>query len=318
MPSSKALVVVTSLWLLILNIEAAPSFVYHTCINTTTYTPNSTFQSNLNLLLSVLSSNSAHKWFYTATVGDDASSLAIGLFLCRGDVTIEVCNDCVVNAGKDLVQRCPRDEVAYIWYDECMLRYDNRSFVGSMGDAPWEWFWYGSDVTEPNHFAQVLGGIMDGLATRASSNQPLDDQNVTRFATGEANFSSLLNIYGLAQCTPDLSGIDCYRCLRLCIGVLAGCCNGKPRARVLHASCNLRYDMFPFYRSNMMFPFNSSTARAPPLTRATSSGGEGKISKHTFIALVAPIVASLALLAIGLCLLVGKQRRKYNSLEKEN
>ncbi|CAK9185757.1 unnamed protein product, partial [Ilex paraguariensis] len=172
MPSSKALVVVTSLWLLILNIEAAPSFVYRTCINTTTYTPNSTFQSNLNLLLSVLSSNSTQKWFYNASVGDDVSSTAYGLFLCRGDVTIEVCNDCVVSAGKDIVQRCPREKVAYIWYDECMLRYNND-------ELPREYQWDGNDVTEPNRFAQVLGGIMDGLATQASSDQPLDDQNVT-------------------------------------------------------------------------------------------------------------------------------------------
>ncbi|CAK9185756.1 unnamed protein product, partial [Ilex paraguariensis] len=268
---SKALVVLTSLWLLILNAEAAPSFFYHLCsntptntpINATTNTPNSTFQSNLNLLLSDLSSNSTHKWFYNASVGNDASSPAYGLFLCRGDVTIDVCNDCVVTAGKDIVHRCPRKEVAYIWYDECMLHYNNRFFFASLDATPIELFrWSGYDVREPNRFAQVLGGIMDDLATRASSDQPLDDENVTRFATGEANFTSLQTIYGLLQCTPDLSKFDCNRCLRMSIAILADCCNAKIGARVLHPNCNL---MYPFYRS---------TAREPPPTRATSSGGK--------------------------------------------
>nr|POF07756.1 cysteine-rich receptor-like protein kinase 25 [Quercus suber] len=90
--------------------EAAPTYQFHYCSDET-FNPNSTYQSNLNLLLSSLSSNSSiESGFYNITVGQNSSNNTIyGLFLCRGDVTTEVCQDCVATATKNIVQQyCPR------------------------------------------------------------------------------------------------------------------------------------------------------------------------------------------------------------------
>ncbi|KAJ0080912.1 hypothetical protein Patl1_11012 [Pistacia atlantica] len=76
---------------------ADPTYVYHFCSNTTTFSINSTYQSNLNLLLSSLpsnanSSNGFFNGFYNTTLGQGPNKVYI-LFLCRGDVTTSVCQD---------------------------------------------------------------------------------------------------------------------------------------------------------------------------------------------------------------------------------
>ncbi|KAK7831139.1 cysteine-rich receptor-like protein kinase 25 [Quercus suber] len=129
--------------------EAAPTYRSHYCSDAT-FTPNSTYQSNLNLVLSSLFSNSSiESGFYNITVGQNSSNNKIyGLFLCRRDVTTEVCQDCVATATKNTVQQyCPRRRAVVIWYDECMLRYSKPNFFIIMDDPSFS-KWDNSTVAE--------------------------------------------------------------------------------------------------------------------------------------------------------------------------
>jgi hypothetical protein len=87
--------------------EAAPAYVYHACPNTTTFTTNSTYQSNLNRLLASLTSNANRSMgFYNTTVSSGNSvDKVYGLFLCRGDLTADACRNCAAYATKDVVER---------------------------------------------------------------------------------------------------------------------------------------------------------------------------------------------------------------------
>ncbi|KAK1299721.1 Cysteine-rich repeat secretory protein 38 [Acorus calamus] len=86
-----------------------------------------------------------------------------------------------------------------------------------------------------------VGRLLNGLVTNASSDS-------SRFAEGEINYTADAGkLYGLVQCTRDLSGSDCLSCLIQSIGDLASCCSGKMGARVFSASCYLRYESAPFY-----------------------------------------------------------------------
>lgn len=58
---------------------------------------------------------------------------------------------------------------------------------------------------------------MGDIANRASKS----DDSGKKFATAQANYSPLQPVYGLGQCTPDLSDVDCYNCLRNAISKLA-------------------------------------------------------------------------------------------------
>ena len=251
---SVSMVTLVLLWLSFLSLtsEAVPSYRFHICSNEITFIPNSTYQSNLKDLLFSLSSNSTREiGFYNNTVGQNPETSVYGLFLCRGDLTPDACQDCVSTATNEIVQQyCPVEKVAVIWYDGCMLRYSNRLIFSVMEDQPRKYLWNVLDITQPDRFlklAQTTLSDLVPLAANASS-------GAKKFATKEVNFTVLQTMYSLVQCTPDLSSFDCNRCLREAITNVPTCCSGKQGGRVMYPSCTIRYEVFPFYQIQAVAP----------------------------------------------------------------
>ncbi|KAK9936144.1 hypothetical protein M0R45_013004 [Rubus argutus] len=302
-------VTVTVITLLGLPSTTEADYLAHFCPNSTVFTPNSTFQSNLNRLFSVLSSNAtSDTGFYKATTGRTPTDTVYGLFLCRGDVNATACEACVPSAIAEAVKQCPIEKEVVIWFDDCMVRYSNRSFFSVMAESPRVFMWNTQNVTtEPNRFNQVLAESMNKMATEAANGGD-------KFATKEANFTGLISLYSLGQCTQDLSSFDCNTCLRGAIAQLPGCCGGKLGGRVLYPSCTVRFEVYPFYHQNL----TSATAPAPaalPLPPPTSvSKGKNKISGTTIVAIVVPIAASLVLFVIGYCLITKRAKKKYSAV----
>ncbi|KAJ7946231.1 cysteine-rich receptor-like protein kinase 10 [Quillaja saponaria] len=86
-----------------------------------------------------------------------------------------------------------------------------------------------------------------------------------KLATKEAIFDSFQTIYTLGQCLPDLSVRDCDRCLEIADNNLPSCCGWKRGGRVLMSSCNVRFELYPFYQSNQ------TKAPSPVPTSVTKS-----------------------------------------------
>ena len=233
-----------------------PSYLYHSCSNDTTYTRNSTYQANLNLLLSSLVSNATRNnlnGFYNSSLGLDPDDV-YGLFLCRGDVNKNACHNCVKLAAEEAIQRCPVQKVVVLWYDLCLLRYSNRAFFATMDQDPGV-FLFKSDqniADEPERFNRLVATTMNDTVTQAT----IATSGGKKFAVEEVYFTKSLNLYSLAQCTPDLSSSDCNRCLRIATSILPSCCSQKPGASILYPSCNVRYETFKFY--------NMTTVAAKP------------------------------------------------------
>ncbi|KAL9818539.1 putative cysteine-rich receptor-like protein kinase 20 [Arabidopsis thaliana] len=109
-------------------------YLYHNCSVTTTFSSNSTYSTNLKTLLSSLSSLNASSYstgFQTATAGQ-APDRVTGLFLCRVDVSSEVCRSCVTFAVNETLTRCPKDKEGVFYYEQCLLRYSNRNIVATL------------------------------------------------------------------------------------------------------------------------------------------------------------------------------------------
>ncbi|KAK4588155.1 hypothetical protein RGQ29_019232 [Quercus rubra] len=220
--------------------EAVATYVHHKCPNTTTFTTNSTYQSNLNNLLTYLSSNATRNVeFYNATAGNSVDTV-YGLFLCRGDLPADTCQICIADATKDIVQRCPTERVAVGWYDECMLHYSDQYFFGSMVIDPYRILSNPQNISDQTRFDQLVRATMSGLASGIINLST----GAKKFGTKQANFTALKNVYTLVQCTPDLSGYDCTSCLRLAIQKLP---SGNKGGRVLFPSCIARFEIYPFY-----------------------------------------------------------------------
>ncbi|XP_070662134.1 cysteine-rich receptor-like protein kinase 10 isoform X3 [Malus domestica] len=298
--------------LLIFSIFTLPSFLtiteavylYHVCSNTTTFTPNSTFQSNVNRLLSTLSSNSNRSTgFYNATV-QTPNNAVYGLFLCRGDVVgTDACETCVATVTAEAPQRCPVEKQVVIGYDDCMLRYSNESFFSTATESPRLYMSNNKNATDPTRFNQVLAASMNMVATEAAN-------DADKFATNQANVSGLISVYSLGQCTQDLSEADCNRCLRLAIAQLPNCCNGKLGGRVLFPSCHVRYEVYPFYAKNSMSAPEPAPGPPPPLPPPPT--GKSKTPTSTIVAIAVPISVSVLLFVVGYCCITRRARKKYN------
>ncbi|KAK3431875.1 hypothetical protein EUGRSUZ_E02983, partial [Eucalyptus grandis] len=198
------------------------------CPNTTLFTPNSTYQSNLDALLSSLAfaaSNSTNG-FANATAGQNSPDQVYGLFLCNGDLGAVMCSDCVAAGTREILERCPNQRVSGIWYDECMLR----------------------NVTDVTLFMELLNSTLDDVATRASTGG-----SWKKVAVAQRDLTSSLKLYSFAQCTPDLRASDCDTCLQYGIDGLP---SGNQGGGVLTPSCRVRYEFYPFY--------DASALRAPP------------------------------------------------------
>ncbi|KAK9291683.1 hypothetical protein L1049_019632 [Liquidambar formosana] len=231
--------------------EAAPTYLYHYCTNTSTYTQNSTYQTNLGVLLSSLTANATREnGFYNTTVGQNPPNIVYGLFLCRGDVTPDVCQDCVATASREIVQGCTKENVIITWYDECMLRYSDQSIFSTLADFPRIAKLDSENISEPERFNPFLETTLYDLA-----NEVVNDRTTGKnFAAKEANVTRIQKLYTLAQCTPDLTVADCSKCLTTAIPKIPNCCSGRKGGRLLLPSCNFRYEVYPFYNLKVTPP----------------------------------------------------------------
>ncbi|KAI6704405.1 hypothetical protein NL676_007367 [Syzygium grande] len=246
----------------IFSTEAAPTYLYHDCPNAALFNPNSTYQSNLDALLSSLSSAAINSpnGFANATVGQNPPDQAYGLFLCRGDLDTVTCSECVATGKQEILQRCPNQRVSVIWYAECMLRYSNQSIFSVMEGYPTITLFKIRNIPEPAKFTQVLGKSIRDVAYRASGSA-----SGKKFADAEMDLTSLLKLHTTAQCTPDLTEWECNRCLLSAIDIL----EGKQVALTFTPSCSVWYEVYPFYKT--------AAVRAPPPPPVTTSGGIGNL-----------------------------------------
>ncbi|PPR89876.1 hypothetical protein GOBAR_AA30807 [Gossypium barbadense] len=271
------------------------------CSNATTLTGNGGYAANINHLFSYLSTNATeHDGFFNTTAGQEPS-MVYGLFLCRGDVHPENCRDCINLAAAVAPQLCPNRTWAIIWYEECMLRYSNQSIFSSMAEKRRVDIWYDTNyATERERFNRLTVTVMQEIASRASN----ATQGAKKFATKEATFTVFQTLYSLAQCTPDISSEDCYRCLQDAVRDLLIHSNGNTSGFGLHPSCTVQYQTAPFY--NLVFN-KTKTAGPPvsppekPLLLPPPAPGKKGMSSQMVIKIVVPTVGFLVLSTILCC-----------------
>ncbi|XP_022142349.1 cysteine-rich receptor-like protein kinase 29 isoform X2 [Momordica charantia] len=260
------------------------------------FTSNSTYKTNLDhVLSSIATAKDTGNGFYNFSYGQNPDSAnAIGL--CRGDVKPDVCRSCLNDSIYLLTQRCPEQKEAIGWYDNCMLRYSSRHILGAMEIGPSFFIWATDNVTEEVLFEQKLVTLLDSLRSRASSGGYLQ-----KYATGDVFGQGLGTIYGLLQCTPDLSQLQCEACLDSAFTLIPPCCSKG--VRVFSPSCDVRYEMSLFFEPSSDSPpplLPPPTLVFTPSTSTTSTKGKMNNTVQTVIVIVLPFVALLVLLTISI------------------
>ncbi|WOG85276.1 hypothetical protein DCAR_0104464 [Daucus carota subsp. sativus] len=289
--------------ILICNFSVVRSDKYnHACgrDNSVNYTSNSLYKRNLDTaqanLISAADTNSSG--FYTTSVGNGLDQVN-ALVYCRDDVQPDICRSCVKDSMNELRELCPSTKEADIWYDECVLRYSNASIFNNVETWPTVLISVQRNASDMDQFNKNLRELLDKLKGEATQQ---------KFATGSASGPDFTTIYGLMQCSPDLSSTQCTRCLDGLMGNIQLCCSGKIGGRIINPSCLLRFT------TNDLF-YNETVADAPPPQpqpppTSQSAPVPDDNNTRTIIIVVVVIVGIVVMLLVLVCIFKRKQKKR--------
>ncbi|KAK6917378.1 Gnk2-homologous domain [Dillenia turbinata] len=293
------------------------NFSHYMCLNpNVNYTKNSAYEEGLNNLVTLASDSVSMYGFYNASTGESPDQVNV-LALCRGDVALDSCRICL-NDSKYLLQLCPFQKEAIGWYENCMLRYSNRSIIGVADTSIVIAGWKLQNATDISQFNKDLGGLLDNLRSQAASGGSLK-----KFATGNVNSGNFVTIYGLVQCTPDLSEIDCNNCLQSATEDIPTYFNGKVGGEILYFSCTLQYETYKFFNDTLFVspssppPSSPSLSPPPPFINTTTQGNKGDRSQ-TIIIIIVVAVSTLATVLIILISLYFWKKKPTVKVETHN
>ncbi|KAI3871868.1 hypothetical protein MKX03_012904 [Papaver bracteatum] len=233
------------------------------------HTANSTYRTNLNLLLSSLSTtftnnNTIPRYSYrNITIGANPETI-YGSLHCREDIPPAICSACVQLATDEVMQDsgCPNKKTAIMFYSGCVLRYSDENYFSILNDEPSiELTGKDNGVSNQVQFIDTATRLLDDLVIEAVTNTSISP---SLYATRSANYTRFNQVYAMVQCTPDLTPILCNRCLRSALGKLSTCCSDAQGVRILFPSCTFRFEYNRFYGNYMYTTQASSPTLQPP------------------------------------------------------
>ncbi|KAL3509646.1 hypothetical protein ACH5RR_029047 [Cinchona calisaya] len=213
--------------------------LFHFCFTSDNFTTDSPYQTNLNKLLTNLLLDTPPTGFSSSFAGQ-SNDTTFGLSNCRGTINTANCSACINDATSLIRQGCPNNKGGMIWYDDCFMKYSNSNFFGTIDNEDVFIFPVEKNVTKnPEAFYQNVTSLLFQLSAEASLAPKL-------FATGELEIEPSEKVFGLVECTRDLSSFNCKACIDATIGILPNNTLGTGR-KIIGGSCNVRYEMFQFF-----------------------------------------------------------------------
>ncbi|KAG8080262.1 hypothetical protein GUJ93_ZPchr0007g4471 [Zizania palustris] len=262
-----------------------------------TYLPNSTFGDNLVSLFAVLSKNASATGFAAGSFGA-APDTAYGLVLCRGDFTGSDCSSRLASSFQDAVSFCGYSKDVTVYHDQYQLRYSDQDILAGAVNSPETVAWNMNNVSVANDVAAfdgLVAQLMNAVADTASNAS-------RRYATGEAGFQpETMTVYGMTQCTPDLSPSQCRGCLAGVIRQMPKWFSGRVGGRILGVRCDIRYE------KDLFFKASADMVVLTPLADP-STGNSSSSSVLWVVAIVVPVTVLLC--GFMACFLWIRRRRR--------
>ncbi|KAG2719321.1 hypothetical protein I3760_03G261800 [Carya illinoinensis] len=192
------------------------------------------YSQNLKTLLSSLVSLSSQKTFSSTNSGADQNSI-MGLYQCRGDLTLPECFNCVSKISDTADKRCGKAVAARIQLNGCYVRYEVAGFK-QVSDTEFLYKVCGSTQASEAGFDQKRNTAFDmvesGVKTDASTGG--------FFYTG-----SYESVYVLGQCEGDLGSDDCGDCVSSAVERAKADCGESISGQVYLQKCYVSYSYYP-------------------------------------------------------------------------
>lgn len=198
---------------LLLQLALGANLVTYTCYGSGNFTPGGVYNQNLNNLLNILDSNTPLTGFAFSSLGQSQNIQSYGLALCRGDINTTACEACVDEATTEIQKLCQFNNEAAIWYDVCQVKYSNVDFLGVVSTGHWELIWNTANASNPVYFNKKVIELFSHLKGEAQDSPKL-------YAAGALEIENSMTIYGLVQCTGDLSGDNCAKCIDVAVKII--------------------------------------------------------------------------------------------------
>nr|GEV52706.1 putative receptor-like protein kinase At4g00960 [Tanacetum cinerariifolium] len=290
---------------------AQPDFRYHICGEDGNYTRNSTYQRTLDTTLSTLPNTNNGFGFFNFSAGDQSSSERVySVALCQGDLEPDVCRGCINDSIIKLPQLCPNQKEAVGYYGRCLLRYSNVTLLGKTEREGVVFLLNAVTASDPDRFNGALGPLMDQLRAAASGGDSL-----LKYASGNTPGSGLITIYGLVQCTPDLSETHCNDCLEYLSNIYAASYSGRIGGTAFLPMCRYSYDIQRFYNgSTLVSPPPSSPPPNPPVSSPPPppQGKKSNTTRSIIIVIVIVTLGAVIMIASTCIFLISRKKKMMN------
>ncbi|XP_024014973.1 LOW QUALITY PROTEIN: putative cysteine-rich repeat secretory protein 17 [Eutrema salsugineum] len=226
----------------VFSLNMTNAYLQHKCfVSQGKYKPGSEYEKDLiDIIDSLPLTSNFTRGFEMSSSGEGPNYVSV-THQCRGDSYGAKCRSCYSTTISELRRRCPRYKGGIIWYDQCLLVISAVNYFGKI-DYDNNFCISNAKKFSVGHYSNVPWGIfIDNLTTIAIS-----EKNPTElYAAGERKIGRD-KVYGMVQCTQDLSSKGCLECVTSNSVNFQKCMFYKRGARVIGRSCNIRYEFYPF------------------------------------------------------------------------
>lgn len=291
------------------------TYISHNCAAAGNYTSNSTYQANLKAVLAALPTNTDVTYgYYNLSEGNSSDKVSINA-LCRGDISLTACRSCLNYSSIEILRLCPIQKEAIVWYNRCMLMYSNRTISGFSIYPNYIRNATVQNFTTVPLFSERLNSLLNNLRDEAS----LGNSSI-KFAVGYTDATNTVRTYALVQCTPNLSKLECTRCLDYLYGNIKTFAPGSTTGRGYCPSCNFRYQLRQFYDTPadlLELPPPQPPATNFPSPPVAPKAQDGKSTRNIVIIVASVICFVVLVLWILMVARLRIQKRKQPKIIRE-
>lgn len=214
---------------------------YKQCSTSGNFSNNTPYQLNLAQLLATLPSNAVNNSGYFNGTAGSALDAVFAMAMCQADIPWpDQCNSCLQEATAGVNAACPLSKNASAGNPGCLVRYSDTPIAGVPNDdIAFDTVNRAAIVQKIVDFQQTRRALFTALSATASVSPML-------LASGNRTFNGTHTLYGLAQCTRDLSGDDCSACITSLVINIPIKVIWSEGLSLTGFSCYIRYDLTPF------------------------------------------------------------------------
>lgn len=173
------------------------------CNTATNYSSGSVYQNNVNLVLLPCLVASASTTGFNMTTAGQEPDVVYGLIQYRPDMSKGDCQTYLSTSALEINKKCPNQKEAFILYDNCSLHYSDWRFFSSLDRVEPLVLLNTNDMINPVLLSDRWEFLFWNLSSRTASSPSL-------FYAGSTSYTYSITIYGMMQCTRDLTEQNCF------------------------------------------------------------------------------------------------------------